>query len=81
MPQPHDTHRETESEKIERYRRMSGAEKWEEVARLNFARDQREIARIKATYGPYITEHEVKLRLASLLIPHANTLIKRHPGG
>jgi len=48
------------------YRRMTPAEKLERVADLNRAVQQMALARIRAQYGPNLSEREERLRLGAL---------------
>jgi hypothetical protein len=63
---PQDTSPEAERVLIRGYRRMSPLRKLERVAAMNRALDRLAEARIRATYGPDLTEREVRLRLAAL---------------
>ncbi|MEP7012328.1 MAG: hypothetical protein ABJC13_18555 [Acidobacteriota bacterium] len=48
------------------YRRMTPAEEFQRVADLNRAVQQLALARIRAQYGPNLTEREERLRLGAL---------------
>ncbi len=61
-----DTPREIEEIQLEGYRRMTPAEKFRCVSDLNQLVWKLAEARIRAQYGPEISEREVKLRLAAL---------------
>jgi len=63
-----DTSPEIEALLIEAYRRMSPAEKLAKVCDLNRTVRLLAEARLRATYGPEISEREVRLRLASLTV-------------
>jgi hypothetical protein len=54
-----------EEQRLERYRRMSPAEKLECVMELNRAEDERQRAEIRARYGD-ISEEEMRMRLGAL---------------
>ena len=61
-----DTPPDVEALQIERYRRMSPAQKLALVGDLNLAVRQLAEARIRAQHGPDLTPRELRLRLASL---------------
>jgi hypothetical protein len=61
-----DTPPEIEAILLEGYRRMAPHEKLARVTELNEAVRQMALARIRATYGPGLSEHEERLRLAAL---------------
>jgi hypothetical protein len=63
-----DTSPEAEAILIEGYRRMSPQDKLRQVAELNRMADTMALARIRAWYGPDLSEREEKLRLAALHI-------------
>ncbi len=65
-PQSSDTPPEIEEIILEGYRRMSPAEKLSIVGDLNQAAQEIALARIRAQYGPNLTEREERLRLAAL---------------
>ncbi len=56
---------------IEGYRRMSPRRKLERVTALNRALEQLQRARLRAEYGPGLSERELRLRLAALRLPRA----------
>jgi hypothetical protein len=51
---------------IEGFRSMSPAEKLQRVAALNRALIELSTARLRAQYGPHLTQRELGLRLAAL---------------
>lgn len=61
-----DTTPDAEAVLIEGYRRMDGREKLRRVAALNRSVEGLARARIRARYGPGVTERELRLRLAAL---------------
>lgn len=61
-----DTPPEVEEILLERYRRMTPEEKLEQVVALNRAAQGMALARIRAQYGPGLSEREERLRLAAL---------------
>jgi len=61
-----DTAPDAEAVLIEGYRRMDGREKLRRVAALNRSLERLARARIRARYGPGVTEREMRLRLAAL---------------
>jgi hypothetical protein len=63
---PSDTPPEIEEILLEGYRRMAPHEKLARVMELNEATRQMALARIRATYGPGLSEREERLRLAAL---------------
>ncbi|MEK7484729.1 MAG: hypothetical protein AABZ60_10415 [Planctomycetota bacterium] len=65
-PQSFDTSLSIEHVLLEGYRRMTPQEKLNCVVSLNDAVRQMATSRIKAQYGPSISEQELNLRLASL---------------
>ncbi len=65
-PQSSDTPPEIEEIILEGYRRMSPAEKLQRVMDLNRAAQDMALARIRAQYGPDLSEREERLRLAAL---------------
>lgn len=65
-PQSSDTPPEIEEIILEGYRRMSPAEKLSIVGDLNQAAQEMALARIRAQYGPNLTEREEQLRLGAL---------------
>ena len=60
---------------IEGYRRMSPAEKLQRVVDLNRAVESLARARLRAQYGPNLSEREENLRLASLYLDR-DTMIR-----
>lgn len=64
--QSSDTPPEVERILIEGYRRMTPAEKLQRVMDLNQAAQEMALARIRAKYGPNLSELDERLRLASL---------------
>lgn len=64
-----DTPADIEARVIEGYRAMTPAQKMDRVVALNRAVEQLARARIEMTYGPDLSEREVRLRLASLRLP------------
>ena len=61
-----DTSPEVEAMLIEGYRNMAPLKKLKRVIALNRAVEQLATARLKTTYGGDMTEHQLRLRLASL---------------
>lgn len=61
-----DTPPEIEEILLAGYRRMTPAQKLERVMDLNRAAQEMALARIRATYGPGLSEREERLRLAAL---------------
>jgi hypothetical protein len=61
-----DTPPEVQAMMIEGYRRMSPAEKLQRVVDLNRAVEGLARARLRAQYGPNLSEREENLRLAAL---------------
>jgi hypothetical protein len=66
MAAPSDTPPVVERLLIEGYRRMTPAEKLGRVAALNRALEEVARARLRARYGPEVSEREMRLRLAAL---------------
>jgi len=66
VPQSRDTPLDVEEILLAGYRRMTPAEKLQRVADLNRAVRQLALARIRAQYGPDLSEREERLRLAAL---------------
>ena len=66
VPQSPDTPLEIEEILLAGYRRMTPAEKLARVADLNLAVRQLALARIRAQYGPNLSEREERLRLGAL---------------
>ncbi len=63
---PLDTSPEVERLLVEGFRRMDPASKIERVCSMNRMLRELEEARIRAAFGPKITDREVKLRVAAL---------------
>lgn len=61
-----DTPLEIEERILEGYRRMSPREKIQRVVELNQTVEAMAAARIRAQYGPDLSERELRLRLAAL---------------
>ncbi|MES1243019.1 MAG: hypothetical protein ABUT39_15490 [Acidobacteriota bacterium] len=61
-----DTPPEIEEILLEGYRRMTPQQKLARVMDLNRAAQEMAAARIRADYGPGLSERELRLRLASL---------------
>lgn len=61
-----DTPAEVEEVFLEGLRRMTPAEKLNRVVELNRAVEEMAAARIRAQYGPDLSERELRLRLAAL---------------
>lgn len=61
-----DTAPDAEAALVEGYRRMDGRAKLRRVAALNRSVERLARARIRAQYGPDVTEREMRLRLAAL---------------
>ena len=70
-----DTPPEVQAMMIEGYRRMSPAEKLQRVVDLNRAVENLARARLRAQYGPNLSEREENLRLASLYLDR-DTMIR-----
>lgn len=70
-----DTPPEVQAMMIEGYRRMSPAEKLQRVVDLNRAVESLARARLRAQYGPNLSEREENLRLASLYLDR-DTMIR-----
>lgn len=66
VAQSRDTPLDVEEILLAGYRRMTPAEKLERVADLNRAVQQMALARIRAQYGPNLSEREERLRLGAL---------------
>lgn len=64
--QSSDTPPEIEEILLEGYRRMSPREKLERVMDLNRSAQEMAAARIRAQYGPDLSDRELRLRLAAL---------------
>lgn len=64
-----DTSPAAERVLIEGYRRMSPRQKLQRVAALNRTLEQLATARLRAQYGPDLSDRELKLRLAALRLP------------
>lgn len=69
-----DTAPDAEAVLIEGYRRMDGREKLRRVAALNRSLERLARARIRARYGPGVTEREMRLRLAALRLGRRRTI-------
>lgn len=65
-PMALDTPADIEERVLEGDRRMTPAEKWRRIIELNRAVEEMAAARIKAQYGPDLSERELRLRLAAL---------------
>lgn len=65
-PGASDTPPEIEEILLAGYRKMAPHEKLQRVMELNEAARQMALARIRATYGPGLSEREERLRLAAL---------------
>jgi hypothetical protein len=63
-----DTPAEIEQRLVEEYRRMSPGQRLMMAMDMNRAVQQMAAARIRAQYGPGLSERELRLRLASLWI-------------
>ena len=59
---------------LERYRRMSPAQKLYLVADLSLASRQLAEARIRAQQGPDVSRREIRLRLASLYLDRSTMI-------
>lgn len=66
QPLARDTPPEVEELILEGYRRMTPQEKIRRIVELNRAVEEMAAARIRAQYGPDLSERELQLRLASL---------------
>ena len=64
-----DTPPEVEEILIEGYRRMAPTERLARALDMSRAVQQLALARIRAQYGPNLTEREERLRLAALWLP------------
>lgn len=63
-----DTDPDIEREMIERYARLSPRERLERAMDLSLAVRQLATARIQRQYGPGVSERELRLRLAALVV-------------
>lgn len=61
-----DTHPEAEKVLLQGYAEMEPAEKLQRVVELNRCVEEFAAARIRAEYGPKISDRELALRLAAL---------------
>jgi len=68
-PVPSDTPPDVEEILLEGYRRMTPGERLVRAFDLSRAVQQLALARIRAEYGPDLSECEERLRLASLWLP------------
>jgi hypothetical protein len=68
-PIPSDTPPDVEEILLERYRRMTPEERLMRAFDMSRAVQQLALARIRAEYGPDLSEREERLRLASLWLP------------
>ncbi len=75
VSQSRDTPLDVEEILLDGYRRMTPAEKLEQVADLSRAAQQMALARIRAQYGPHLTEREERLRLGALWLER-ETMVK-----
>ena len=66
MGGPSDTPPAVERLLIDGYRRMSAGAKLRRVASMNRALEQLARARLRARYGPALSERELRLRLGAL---------------
>jgi hypothetical protein len=73
-PQALDTPLEIEAMQLERYRRMSPAQKLSLVADLSLASRQLAEARIRAQQGQDVSRREIRLRLASLYLDRSTMI-------
>ena len=64
-----DTPPEVEEILLERYRQMTPVERLAKALDMSRAVQQLALARIRAEYGPDLTEREERLRLAALWLP------------
>ena len=64
-----DTPPEVEEILLEGYRRMTPVERLAKALDMSRAVQQLALARIRAEYGPGLTEREERLRLAALWLP------------
>ncbi len=74
-PIPSDTPPDVEEILLEGYRRMTPEERLMRAFDMSRAVQQLALARIRAEYGPDLSEREERLRLASLWLPR-ETMIK-----
>jgi hypothetical protein len=74
-PIPSDTPPDVEEILLERYRQMTAEERLMRALDMSRAVQQLALARIRAEYGPDLSEREERLRLASLWLPR-ETMIK-----
>ncbi|HEY0782974.1 MAG TPA: hypothetical protein VGE98_10990 [Thermoanaerobaculia bacterium] len=63
-----DTPAEIEERLIDEYRRMSPEERLMKAFEMTRADEEKDAARIRAQYGPDLSECELRLRLAALRI-------------
>ncbi len=68
-PVPSDTPPDVEEILLEGYRRMTPGERLVRAFDMSRAVQQLALVRIRAEYGPDLTEREERLRLASLWLP------------
>jgi hypothetical protein len=68
-PVPSDTPPEVEEILLEGYRRMTPGERLVRAFDMSRAVQQLALVRIRAEYGPDLSEREERLRLASLWLP------------
>ena len=68
-PRLSDTPPDVEEILLERYRQMTPVERLSRALDMSRAVQQLALARIRAEYGPDLTEREERLRLAALWLP------------
>jgi len=66
MGAPSDTPAAVERTLVDGYRRMSASAKLRRVAAMNHALETLARARLRARYGPAMSERELRLRLGAL---------------
>jgi hypothetical protein len=74
-PIPSDTPPDVEEILLERYRQMTPEQRLMRAVDMSRAVQQLALTRIRAEYGPDLSEREERLRLASLWLPR-ETMIK-----
>ena len=74
-PIPSDTPPDVEEILLEGYRRMTPGERLVRAFDMSRAVQQLALARIRAEYGPNLSEREERLRLGSLWLPR-DTMIE-----
>jgi hypothetical protein len=73
-PLSEDTSPEAEELLLERFRHMEPREKLRRISDLNQAVEEMAAARIRAQYGPDLSERELRLRLAALRLDRSTMI-------